>query len=387
MRHQMLAIVAGSVLGLGGFTAAASGQEGVAPTVPAVAGSVDEAAKAALMAASEAIMNLPPVTFTAKSQTGGSGLNIAGTVKVKLIRGRNGLGSSYQLDGKYAAPGLARDTKPDGKDADFTTVLGASIEDKFVQWLQAKDETRKDKDGKDVLIYKAKTLVERPIKSAEPGISKATLASETFKEVFLNTNPFAQELGSPSITLDKPQTIGGEDCIVIRATTNQGKIERIITISAIDKLPRRYEQGVMNDGKRVMTRTFEFSDYNMDKSFGVEDLKLKMPAGYTLDRKTEADLPKPAAAAPTPVPAKQADNLMARQDMADDLRGRIKELQKILSDPGLTPEDRTKLEGELTEVRAKYAQIAQDRKGQKGKPDDGSEKVEGGDDKGQPGGK
>jgi hypothetical protein len=378
MRLWPLTIAAGSLLSL---PALALVQEAaptaVAPTAAPVPSTIDEGAKAALAASAEAIKNLPPVTFTAKSQTSGSGLTLGGTIKVKLIRGKDGTGHSYQIDGTYAAPGLAHDTKPDGKDAGFTTILGANIQDQFVQWLQATDDVRKDKDGKDVVLYKAKTLVERPIRSAEPGISKATIASETFKEVFLPQSPFVQELGATSIVFDKPQTIDGEDCLVVRATMNQGKIERVIAISAIDKLPRRYEQGVLDKGKRTLTRTYEFTGFNMDKPLTIEDIKIKLPAGYTLDRKTDADYPQPAkpqpaaAAPPAGKPATLPPLTGLGKEPEGVLLARMKEIQTALKDENLTPEARAKLDEELAQTRVAYSKIITGRKraeAEKGQP-------------------
>lgn len=325
-----------------------------APAAPVV--TADPAAKQALQDASDAIKNLPPITFKAKSTTGGAGLNIAGEVKVMLIRGKDGAGHSYRLEGNYAAPGLATDIGPDGKPGKTATVHGVNLLDKTFQWLQAKDEMATDKDGKESLLYKAKTLVERPLISGERGISKATLASETFKEVFLAAVPFAQELGAQTLTLDKPQTIGGEDCIVVKAMPSR-TIERMIIISAIDKLPRRYEQHVLtSDGKRILSRTYEYSEFNMDKSFKTEDLKLALPKGYTLDRKTEADYPKPVVAqpAPKPAPAPAADPTAQR---VSELSEQIASLRKELANGQFSDEEKAKRIGEISALEAELGKL------------------------------
>lgn len=335
----------------------ASAQPADAPAAPAAPiVTADPAAKQALQDASDAIKSLPPITFRAKSTTGGAGLNIAGEVKVMLIRGKDGAGHSYRLEGTYAAPGLATDIGPDGKPGKTATVHGVNMLDKTFQWLQARDEMATDKDGKESLLYKAKTLVERPLMSGERGISKATLASETFKEVFLAAVPFAQELGAPTLMLDKPQTIAGEDCIVIKAMPSR-TIERLIIISAIDKLPRRYEQHVLTgDGKRILSRTYEYSEFNMDKSFKVEDLKLALPDGYTLDRKTEADYPKPVVAqpAPKPAPAPSADPTAQR---VAELSEQIASLRKELANGQFSDEEKASRISEISALESELAKL------------------------------
>jgi hypothetical protein len=158
---------------------------------------------------------------------------------------------------------------------------------------------------------------------------------------------------------------------------NQGKIERVIAISAIDKLPRRYEQGVLDKGKRTLSRTYEFTGFNMDKPLTIEDIKIKLPAGYTLDRKTDADYPQPAkpqpaaAAPPAGKPATLPPLTGLGKEPEGVLLARMKEIQTALKDENLTPEARAKLDEELAQTRVAYSKIITGRKraeAEKGQP-------------------
>jgi len=257
---------------------------------PATAAPVsDPAAKQALMDAAAAVRAITSMSFKAKEATELGSIKTRGEVSVKLSRSAAGV-VSYRLEGFYEAPAFPR-----------RQVVGAVLEGKTVQWLQVEDESG-TKEGKQVALYTGKTLYERPLGAPESGVSRVTLPNNTFKEVFLNTDPFRQEIDAVSLSMEKPQTINGEECLVIKAVLNRGNIERLVYISAIDKLPRRYVRLNYASGSRLGGQTLDFSDLSMEKEFKLADVKLAAPAGYRTDTKTVADYPSmtPPPVVPNP---------------------------------------------------------------------------------------
>jgi hypothetical protein len=367
--------LAGLMIVLAAPTAALAQEAPANAPAPAAAATaeVDQAALRAIQESADAIKALGPVRFNAKSEMslpgGANALKIGGEVTVRLIRHRDGVSHSYALEGTYS--GIGTTSGPDGN-----KVRGVMLENRTVQWLQSADERIERPAPATPVSYSAKTLVERPLKSNEPGISRATLASDTFREVFLAAQPFAQELQATKIAMQPAVTIDGDDCMVVKVTLSGGRIERIIAISAIDKLPRRYEQRVLQSGAEPMRRTFEFSKFDQDKTFTVEDLRIPLPEGWKLDKKTEADYPSlatPAAAAKPAVPTTPRVDLPGTPAMRpqvyrspDDLRAIIEmrremaSMQKELDEKSTTDERRAEIKETMAKMSAKIGTLTDD---------------------------
>lgn len=262
-----------------------SAEPGKASQPAPAADVVDPAARQTLMDAAAAVKGITSISLKAKEETALGSIKTSGDVSVRLVRSASGA-MSYRVEGSYEAPAFPR-----------RQIVGAVLEGKTIQWLQQEDESS-TKDGKQTPLYNAKTLYERPLGAPEPGVSRVTLPSNTFREVFMNADPFRQEIEGTNLTMEKPQTINGEECLVVRAVLNRGNIERIIYISAIDKLPRRYVRNNYAGGSRLGGQTLDFSELSMEKELKLQDIRLTPPAGFKTDTKTLADFPQ---LAPPPV--------------------------------------------------------------------------------------
>lgn len=266
-------------------------------------GQVDPGAKKALEETAEAVKNLGPCTFTIKMNTEGLGSFVyESEMKVKLIRdNKTPSGHSYQILGDFKSPG--------GKEGD-SKVNAAMIEGKTGEWI---DDA-------------AKTLFIRPIRGVKSDVlSKVQTPSKAFEGVFLEANPFKAEIESPLLTMEKAETVNGEECQVIKAVLQGGSATRLIYISALDKLPRKYEQrmGKEQPGVKQQIRRYEVKDLNTEVKLTVADMHLKAPEGYKTDK---VDAPAPAAAAPA---APAAPKLVPNgKGMTDEERLKEKQRQK-----------------------------------------------------------
>lgn len=242
---------------------------------------VDPAAKKALDESADAIKNMGPCTFTVKMGTEGLGkFGLSAEMHVKLIRGNSKAGHSFQMVGEFNSPG--------GKPEDVK-VNAAYIEAKMGEWI---DEP-------------AKTLFIRPLKAvkADPAskevLSKVQTPSKAFEVLFLESDPFKSELAAPELTMEKAVSVNGEECQVIKATLAGGSAYRMVYISALDKLPRKYEQYMGKPGGLQQIRHFEVKDLNTEAKLTVADIHLKTPEGFKSDK---VDLPPPPPPTP-PAPA------------------------------------------------------------------------------------
>jgi hypothetical protein len=274
------------------------------PAVPAApVGHVDPAAKKALEEASEAVKNLGPCTFTVKMGTEGLG-NFAfeSNMKVKLIRGKTKGTDSYQMIGDFKSPG--------GKEGD-TKVHAAMLEGKTGEWI--------DDDPK------VKTLFIRPTKGGPKSevLTRTMTPSKAFDIVFLDPEPFKAELAAPDLTMEKDATVNGEECQVVKATLQGGSAYRLVYISALDRLPRKYEQFMGKPDQKQQIRRFEIKDLT-DAKLTVEDLRLKAPDGYKTDK---VDAPPPPPPAPVAPSSKEDPSVKGKTDPANE-KEREKEKEK-----------------------------------------------------------
>jgi hypothetical protein len=313
-------IIAGSMamaVGAGPGATLASDEPAKA-VAPAQTGTVDAAARQALLESAAAVRAVTSLTFRAKEETALGSIKTSGDVLVKLLRSPSGV-ASFRVEGTYEAPAFPK-----------RQIVGAVLDGKTIQWLQQEDESG-TKDGKTFPLYTGKTLYERPLGAPEPGVSRVTLPSNTFREVFLNPDPFRQELDATSLSMEKPQTINGEDCLVVKAVLNRGNIERYIFISAIDKLPRRYVRSNFAGGGKLGDQTLDFSDVSMEKELKIEDIRLVAPVGFKTDTKTLADFPQLSPPPvvprpPEPQPAMPTKGMTPEQE--EEIRRKEEEMKR-----------------------------------------------------------
>lgn len=309
-----------SVAGLVGSAGQAFAQGAEMPAPQAVgtaAGHVDPAAKKALEEAAEAVKYLGPCTFVVKMETEGLG-NFAfeSSMKVKLIRGKTKGTDSYQMVGEFKAPG--------GKEGD-TKVNAALIEGSVGEWI---DDA-------------AKTLFIRPTKgpktddASKAVLSKSMTPSKAFDIVFLEAEPFKAELAAPELSMEKAATVNGEECQVVKATLGGGSAYRLIYISALDKLPRKYEQYMGKPGAKQQIRRFEVKDLNTESKVTLSDIHLKAPEGYKIDK---LDAPPPPPPAPAASPSGQRDPV---KDVPAEKQDPSKPADKEKGTPGKAPEKET----------------------------------------------
>jgi len=282
--------VAGSMCAV--VPAYAQQEEAPKAVQPAQSAQVDPAAKKALEEAVEAVKNLGPCTFTVKMETEGLG-NFAfdASLSVKMIRGKNKDSHSYQMLGEFKAPG----GKPDD-----TKVNAAMIEGKMGEWIDADP--------------KVKTLFIRPTKGVKPAdqagkdvLTKTMTPSKAFDVMFLEAEPFKAELKAPELTMEKAATVNGEECQVVKATLQGGTAYRLVYISALDKLPRKYEQfmGKPGPGIKQQIRRFEIKDLNTEGKLSLDDIHLKAPEGFKTDK---VDAPPPPPPPPPAAPKGEQKN-------------------------------------------------------------------------------
>ncbi|HYC99936.1 MAG TPA: hypothetical protein VEB22_01815 [Phycisphaerales bacterium] len=289
---------------------------GIVWAAPASA-QVDPAAKKALEESVEAIKTLGPCTFTIKMSTEGLGkLGFSSDMNVKLIRGSAKGTHSFQMVGEFISPG----GKPDD-----TKVHAAYLEGKMGEWI----------DGS------SKTLYIRPLKkwkddpASKEVLSKVQTPSKAFEVLFMDPEPFKTELASTELTMEKSVNVNGEECQVVKANLAGGSAYRLVYISALDKLPRKYEQYMGKTGGPQQIRRFEVRDLNTDVKLTVADLRLKEPKDFKTDK---VDLPPPPPpVAPSPPKegrdngkeeTKQTETEKERQKEIDAEREKNKEKQK-----------------------------------------------------------
>lgn len=255
-------------------------QPPAAPANPAAvpapaANQVDPVAKKALEESADALKNMGPCTFTIEMRTEGLGpsFKFESTMKVKMIRGKTPGTSAYQMLGDFTSPGA----QPE--DSKVNAVL---FEGKSGEWI---DEA-------------AKTLFIRPLKGVKsPVLSKCMTPNKAFEVMLLDAEPFKGEINALQLEMQKAEAVDGEACQVVKATLDKNASAfRFVYISALDKLPRKYVQVMGKPGGKQQTRSFVLKDFK-DAKLTLDDLHLKAPAGFKVD-KVDAPPPPPPQADP-----------------------------------------------------------------------------------------
>lgn len=262
--------------------------------VCALAGSaaaqVDEQAKAALLDAVKAIKEAPGLTFNSKRGTEGMAqMTMGGEGQVKLVRSAtpsSSMGFAFKGKTDVVLEGtIQRDMMTDSKTVTWVDDKAQKIfESPMVQGAE----------GSGVVYRVREIMIMPPLRDDEP---------------------FASELKAGKIVMEAPAVIAGEQCQVIRSVIKEGQTDRVIYISALDRLPRRYEMVVYlqpgkgeNNGRMAMV--YEMSDLKVEK---LDLAKHVVGADKTSYKREKVNPPQPQAANPKPMPNNDIPNVLAAE--------------------------------------------------------------------------
>lgn len=262
--------------------------------VCALAGSaaaqVDEQAKAALLDAVKAIKEAPGLTFNSKRGTEGMAqMTMGGEGQVKLIRSATPSSTmAFAFKGKtdvVLEGTIQRDMMTDSKTVTWVDDKAQKIfESPMVQGAE----------GSGVVYRVREIMIMPPLRDEEP---------------------FASELKAGKIVMEAPAVIAGEQCQVVRAVIKEGQTDRVIYISALDRLPRRYEMVVyLQPGKGGdngrMAMVYEMSDLKTDK---IDLSKHTVGADKTSYKREKLNPTPPTAANPAPAPNPSIPNVISAE--------------------------------------------------------------------------
>lgn len=237
---------------------------GLTVSAAAMAQGVDPSAKSALDETVAAMKALEAFSFKVKygfsmGTEAKPGMSLDQNSEMTVTVKRSDRGLSFKMEGRYA-DFTSGSLKPEER-AKKDRLLAAVHENHVASWADFSRETyfvrpAWDKDAKNA-VFTPNTI---------------------WRPFFVDVEPFNLERRATTLTLEKSVEIGGEPCTVIKAV--QGKSERLLVVSSLDKLPRRYEMRIENSGS---VRTWEFSDYNTDVKLTDKDFTVAAPEGFKRD--------------------------------------------------------------------------------------------------------
>lgn len=236
---------------------------------PAVfAAEVDPEAKKILDEAAQAMRGYEGVTFKAKrSATGMLAPIVDSETSVKIWRPKGAKSATVMVDGRTKRPGES--------DKKQTFVFDGQK----ASWLD----------------WDANKLLERPVGDIGYN-SELTIARQTFLEEWDMEKPFDREFTLGVLKKTGSDSVNGEVCDIVEATTAANDRNFTWAISAKDRLPRRFSRGT---GKaKIFDETLNITDVKTDVKLSAKDFEIAMPTGFVKDSQLT---PPPAAG--TPVPA------------------------------------------------------------------------------------
>jgi peroxiredoxin len=254
---------------------------------------VDEAAKAKLQAAHDALKTA--TSFSYHSQMKGTGGMMAGlpeyTAEVVMVRDpqtREWVGKVY------------------GSRAAIASMPGAN----FAIYTKGNLRTWIDDE--------VKVVIERPLEQAtNEQVQSASSAS--VRELVL-PEPFASGLTATTIKAEAPVSMDGVQCDVIYTDPGENLTKFRYTLGP-DHMPRRVDQ-IIQGGGLDMSQSWILTNVKINTPIPLDDVKVRVPEGYTL---MPAYLPPPpaapaAATPPAGTPAAPAVRQLGTQvnDLAPD---------------------------------------------------------------------
>jgi len=264
----------------------------VAPMTTTALAQQDEQALAVLKESIAAIKAMNGVQFDVKRDTEiAGGLKMGGVANLKFLRSSSGLAHT---PGTIQSPAI--------------TVLN----------FQAKGRTEVPVDGVRVFhvalvdgktVYvldeAAKTLFQRPMAPRVEGEKPINqVRSILMPPAFAETDPFTRELRAVKIVKEELMEYGGEPCDVIRCTFDNNTSESLIAISVADRLPRfiQVSRAVGSVGKENarVGQTWEISNLKLMPDMKAEDLVIKAPDGFKMDKQDVAPPAQAPASKPSP---------------------------------------------------------------------------------------
>lgn len=251
----------------------------------AASAQVDAQAKSTLEQSAKAIKANTGMSFKVKRWMDGMPmLKYGGEASVKFARTATPATTlGFYLKGKTEIPGQGEQN-----------VEVLTFDGKWVTWV---DEAKK-------------TVFQHPMVQNTEGAGVIFRTKTTLlPPPLIDDEPFATELKAGKIVMEPAKDIAGEACQVIRVVLKDGDAERLIYISAVDNLPRRYEQiKIMSPGK-TMAPVWEMSDLKAEK-VDLASIKIETPKGFTLDKREAVAPATPAAQPSNPASPKTVGNVL-----------------------------------------------------------------------------
>jgi thiol-disulfide isomerase/thioredoxin len=135
-----------------------------------------------------------------------------------------------------------------------------------------------------------KQVLERPLEQAAGNEQVQSATSASLRELML-PEPFATALTSTTITAEAPITLDGVQCDVIYTDPgeNQTKFRYVL---GPDHMPRRVDQ-IIKGGGLDMSQAWTLTNVKVNTPIPMDDVKVRVPQGYTL-------IPAYVPPAPTP---------------------------------------------------------------------------------------
>jgi hypothetical protein len=282
-RATVLAMLAGLVVstGLGGAggvglmrdAVATAGVERAAFSLPPGAEALEDTVRA--------LRDFQTLQFKMVRRSDGLGMTYGGEADVFIRREPHG-GLTIRITGK-TQQALGGEQQVDYL-ADASTKLDAGR--RTISWVD----------------HRAKRVVQQ---NSAAGSGPRTEADRVITDVerfllmpmFFEDPPFRNEANARGANEEPPIAFDGTTCQVFRFTFGDPAIQRLVVVSADDRLPRRYEQiRIMDRGgdKVEMKMVWEITGLKLNPRLEDSVFRIATPDGFTLDKR---ETPAPAAPA------------------------------------------------------------------------------------------
>jgi hypothetical protein len=228
------------------------------------------------------------------------------TLQFKMVRRSDGLGMTYGGEADVAIrrePHGGLTVRITGK---TQQALGGEQQ---VDYL-ADASTKLDAGRRTVtwVDHRAKRVVQQ---NSAAGSGPRTEADRIITDVerfllmpmFFEDPPFRNEANARGASEESPIAFDGTTCQVFRFTFGDPAIQRLVVVSADDRLPRRYEQIRIMDrgGEKVeMKMVWEITGLKLNPGLDDAVFRVETPAGYTFEKREAPAPAAPGSAVPAP---------------------------------------------------------------------------------------
>ncbi len=244
-----------------------------APAAPP-APHVDEAAKASLQQAGEAMSKVETMEFTAHRYMTGVPINLDFSGDVKFLR---------TATDKSRVPMLVK-----GR----SKTMGPQDEQFWYMVDGAGNMTAVDVMGK--------VIHDGQIQPGIPAFNQRSQGEQLLMDVLFSQTPYKNDLAAETLVKEADAEVNGEMCDVIRASKalrqgGGGKSWNLWHLSKKDHLPRRWEQAAEMGSNPPIVVIVEMSNVKTNTGLKRDDLAIKTPEGFQVVKHTA-----PAITPPTP---------------------------------------------------------------------------------------